>query len=80
MTPTAGRIVHFFPGKYHKENEFKDKLNSAEFLPAIVTQAWGGHLCNIVVITPFWGTISLGSVSHKDEVLDGSYWDWPARN
>jgi hypothetical protein len=89
--PSVGRIVHFYPNQEQKETTFKDKLNGAEFLPAIVTQSWNKpgdeyeDLINISVFTPFHGMIGVGSVrsAKNAHTTDGTqyagYWEWPPR-
>ena len=75
MNPTVGRIVHFYPGSYHKAGEFKNVLNGADFLPAIITQVLNepGHdysdMINLAVVTPFNGVIGIGSVREKEKSI-----------
>lgn len=78
--PTVGRIVHFYPNDWAKENTFSKLLNNAPFLPAIVTQTFGGTTANLAVITPFHGIVGQGSIPHKvDTAETNSYWVWPPR-
>ena len=79
--PTVGRIVHFYPNDWAKENIFPGSLNGATFLPAIITQSFGGTTANLAVITPFYGIVGQGSIPHKTDTAEtNSYWVWPPRS
>ena len=86
QSPTCGRIVHFFP---HKENDKLCAWNSADKVPAIVVQAFGGPTINLSVfpMNPDATNVLRYSVPHlsiamKNEAREPitSYWDWPARD
>ena len=84
--PSCGRIVHFF----HNDADVGHHCaaNSADRVPAIVVQAWGGLVANLSVFPMNQdGTNVLRySVNHKSEAPQdasgnptGTYWDWPER-
>lgn len=74
--PTCGRVVHYYPA----ESDIICRSNGAEFLPAIVIQAFGILHANIQVFTMSFDAHSVlrYSVNHKSEALPGQpYWEWP---
>jgi hypothetical protein len=74
--PSSGRIVHFF----HNEHEGSEdaKSDSAEFVPAIVTQAWGGLRVNMTVFPVGKAPFAAWSVAHESEKTEKApYWIYP---
>lgn len=87
--PTCGRIVHF----HHCNNDDVCGANGAEFIPAIVVQAWGNFIANLSCFTmnADASNVLRFSVHHKSEAFtkneDGTtnqiyptYWEWPSIN
>lgn len=84
--PSAGRIVHYFPGT----NEVNKLPNGMTHAPAIITQAFGETetaLCNMTIFLAETdpnkkNIIQRWSVHHKSDIVNDEipHWDWPARD
>lgn len=81
QTPSAGRIVHYFPGT-HPDNKLPNGMTVA---PAIIVQVLGEH-CNIQLFLAEPNAEKARnplrwSVQHKSAIgnADMPYWDWPER-
>ncbi|MBY6244216.1 hypothetical protein [Methylosinus sp. Sm6] len=79
MTPTVGRIVHFYTDNPSKQT------NGAGTGPyaALVTQVFSAgaeNYVNLKVFRPYGETIDEGCVKHEEFGReDGRYWVWPPR-
>lgn len=79
--PKVGDIVHFFP----RSNDKHARTNAAEFLAAVVLQAWGDDKANLWVFPldekAHQHMQIRWSVPHKSRKLtpesDEDCWDWP---
>jgi hypothetical protein len=75
-SPTAGRIIYYF----HNDSDDVASANNAEFVPAMVIQAWGSLLVNVHVfpMNADAPNVLRYSVQHKSTAPEGvPYWDWP---
>lgn len=79
MTPTVGRIVHYFPGP-NDVPAHTNGLGADDPIAAVVVRVWSEHTVNLCVLAdgPYfhWRT----SVQHADVAPgDSPQWDWPPR-
>lgn len=82
MTPTIGRIVHYFPGTNDAEAR-SNGVKVDEPVAAVIVRVWSDATVNLQVITDCGpGVLARTSVQHKDvrpESSESPYWDWPER-
>lgn len=78
MTPTVGRIVHF----YTKDTTKQTNGNGEGPYAAIVTQTIGdGPYINLKVFPPFSPAHDEGSVSEQGTLVNQQrWWEWPPRD
>lgn len=79
MTPTVGRIVHF----YIDAASAPSKSIGAGPYAAIITEVLGDGEdapVNLKAFYPFDAIVDHGCVRHKDfDLYSGRYWDWPPK-
>lgn len=74
MSPTVGRIVHFYPAS----EDCITGYNGAEVLPAIIVRVWSDSCVNLKVLTDGPYDVWKTSVIKRAEGSDMKYtWDWP---
>lgn len=76
-TVKVGDIVLYYPSKNEMtEGKFFNKMNGAEYFPAIVTQVWSTDMVNMQIFT--YDSMIVGSSIHKNgysEINDYTcYW------
>lgn len=80
MTPTVGRIVHFYPN----EADYTARSNGVkpgEPLAAIITRVWNEDGVNLTIFPDAAAPLSRTSVVRRGVAHENSSsWDWPPRS
>lgn len=77
MTPTVGRIVHFYTR--NKSQHFNGGGEGP--YAAMVVQTWGGPFVNLKVFPSMGAPYDQGSVKEKGaEENQTMWWEWPPRD